>query len=93
MTPQRIEVYKRLGLKIPEPPEFDSTIQDVIQTFYMIIRGRKYIDGTPLPISVRDITDVVSVHPVNVPRSTLDEIIFSLDDLSLSEQRKSSENK
>ena len=88
LTPKRIEIYKRLGVQIPEPPSFDGDIQDVLQTFYMVIKGRQYTDGQPLPISVRDITDVVSVHPIDVPRSVLDNIVFELDGILLSEQRK-----
>ena len=74
-----------LGLDVPEPPSFDASIQDVIQTFYLVDRGRNYTDGQPLPISVKNITDVVSVHPVDVPRSVLDGIIFELDSLVLNE--------
>ena len=42
----------------------------------------------PLPLSVRDITDVVEAHPIDMPRSMLDYIIFALDDLERSEQGK-----
>ena len=74
-----------LGLDVPEPPSFDVNIQDVIQTFYLVDRGRNYTEGQPLPISVKNITDVVSVHPIDVPRSVLDSIIFELDNLVLNE--------
>ncbi len=74
-----------LGLDVPEPPSFDASIQDVIQTFYLVDRGRNYTEGQPLPISVKNITDVVSVHPIDVPRSVLDSIIFELDNLVLNE--------
>lgn len=42
----------------------------------------------PLPLSVRDITDVVEAHPIDMPRSMLDYIIFALDDLERIEQGK-----
>lgn len=74
-----------LGMDAPKPPSFDADIQDVIQTFFMVARGRSYTEGQPLPISVKNITDVVSVHPINVPRSILDGIIFELDNLVLDE--------
>lgn len=74
-----------LGLDVPEPPSFDASIQDVIQTFYLVDRGRNYTEGQPLPISVKNITDVVSVHPIDVPRSVLDSIIFEIDSLVLNE--------
>lgn len=82
-----------LSLDVPEPPPYDATIQDVIQTFFMVLRGRSYTDGQPLPLSVRDITDVVSVHPIAVPRSVLDSIIFELDNILLDEHHKQSETK
>lgn len=78
-----------LGLDVPEPPSFDASIQDVIQTFYLVDRGRNYTEGQPLPISVKNITDVVSVHPIDVPRSVLDSIIFELDNLVLNEVAES----
>ena len=78
-----------LGLDVPEPPSFDASIQDVIQTFYLVDRGRNYTEGQPLPISVKNITDVVSVHPIDVPRSVLDSIIFELDNLVLDEVAES----
>ena len=82
-----------LSLDVPEPPPYDATIQEVIQTFFMVLRGRSYTDGQPLPLSVRDITDVVSVHPIAVCRSVLDSIIFELDNILLDEHRKQSETK
>ena len=78
-----------LGLDVPEPPSYDASIQDVIQTFYLVARGRNYTDGQPLPISVKNITDVVSVHPIDVPRSVLDSIIFEIDSLVLNEVAES----
>lgn len=78
---------------MPEPPQFDSDIQSIIEIYHFSARARRYIEGCALPLTVGDITDVVNAHPVNVPRSILDEIIFALDDLVLQKQRKSSENK
>lgn len=45
-----------------------------------------------MPLSVRDISDVVTAHPIDVPRSTLDYIVFALDDMVLSKQRKVAQN-
>ena len=85
--------YARLGLSIPEPPKFDSTTQQVIQTFILADRARKYIDGQALRLSVRDVTDVIEVHPIDMPRSILDYIIFSIDDIVLNEQRTAHKDK
>lgn len=45
-----------------------------------------------MPLSVRDISDVVIAHPIDVPRSTLDYIIFALDDMVMDERRKVVQN-
>lgn len=39
-------------------------------------------------LSVRDITEVVTAHPVAIPRAVLDKAIFEIDDMVLAEQRK-----
>ena len=80
--------YARLGMKPPEPPSYDDITQQVIQTFILATRARKYIEGQSLPLTVGDITDVITAHPIDMTRSTLDYIIFALDDLVLSEQRE-----
>lgn len=73
---------------MPEPPQFDSDIQSIIETYQLVARGRNYTDGTPLPLSVRNVTEVIEVHPIPIHRSLLDPIIFAIDDMVLSEQRK-----
>jgi hypothetical protein len=88
-----MQVMAHLQMDVPEPPSFDMNIQTILQTFYLASRARNYIEGQPLPISVRDITDVVYAHPVELPRSMLDPIIFAIDDLVMSEHRKQSEIK
>ena len=75
-------------MQIPEPPQYDGDIQDIIETYQLIVRGRNYIEGQPMRLSVRDITEVVTAHPVAIPRSVLDKAIFEIDDMVLSEQRK-----
>lgn len=80
--------YARLGLALPEPPTYDVTTQQVIQAFILISRARRYIEGSPLPLTVRDITDVVTAHPIDMPRNILDYIIFALDEIVLSEKQK-----
>lgn len=80
--------YARLGLQLPEPPQFDIDIQSIIETYYLVARGRNYTEGQPLPLGVRQVTDVVNVHPIAIHRSLLDPIIFAIDDLVLSQQRK-----
>ncbi|MGP5296808.1 hypothetical protein ACTXL0_07230 [Psychrobacter faecalis] len=75
-------------MELPEPPQFDSITQQIIQTFILASRARRYIEAHPLPLTVRDITDVVEAHPIDMPREMLDYIIFALDDKEREEQGK-----
>lgn len=92
LTPKRIEIYKRLGVEIPKPPVYDDITQQVIQTFILACRGRRYIEAQPLPLRVKDITEVIEAHPIDMPRSMLDYIIFALDDLERAEHNKSNKD-
>lgn len=75
-------------MELPEPPQFDSITQQIVQVFILAIRARRYVEQQPLPLTVRDITDVVEAHPIDMPREMLDYIIFALDDKDRSEQGK-----
>lgn len=44
--------------------------------------------GTPLPLTVRDISDVIDAHPTLIDRETIDEGVFAIDDEWLSEVRE-----
>ncbi|AKG19818.1 hypothetical protein AAX09_07505 [Moraxella bovoculi] len=58
--------------------------------FYLASRARRYIGmtGTPLPLTVRDISDVIDAHPTLIDRETIDEGVFAIDDEWLSEVRE-----
>lgn len=77
-----------LGLEIPSEPIKDIDTHEIINIFYLVSRGRGYIGGmgvTPLPISVRDINDVLAAHPVLMDREVLDSCVFALDEVYLTE--------
>lgn len=38
-------------------------------------------------MSVKDVTSVIYAHPVDIPRSMLDPIIFAIDDIVLANHR------
>ena len=59
-----------------------------MQVFILATRARRYVEQQALPLTVRDITDVVEAHPIDMPREILDYIIFALDDKERSEQSK-----
>ena len=80
-----------IGLDIPIEPSSDYDVYAVINTFYLANRGRGYLSGmavSPLPLSVRDISDVLAAHPVMLDRDVLDGGVFALDDIYLSESNE-----
>lgn len=80
-----------IGLDIPIEPSSDYDVYAVINTFYLANRGRGYLSGmavSPLPLSVRDINDVLAAHPVMLERDVLDGCVFALDDIYLSESNE-----
>lgn len=83
-----------IGLDIPIEPSSDYDVYAVINTFYLANRGRGYLSGmavSPLPLSVRDITHVLTVHPVLIERDVLDACVFAIDDIYLSEASEKAE--
>lgn len=77
-----------IGLDIPIEPSSDYDVYAVISTFYLANRGRGYLSGmavSPLPLSVRDISHVLTAHPVLIERDVLDACVFAIDDIYLSE--------
>ena len=80
-----------IGLDIPIEPSSDYDVYAVINTFYLANRGRGYLSGmavSPLPLSVRDIGDVLTAHPVMLERDVLDACVFAIDDIYLSESNE-----
>lgn len=83
-----------IGLDVPDEPKSDYDVYAVINTFYLANRGRSYLSGmavSPLPLSVRDISDVLTAHPVMVERDVLDACVFAIDDIYLSEANEKAE--
>ena len=73
---------------MPNAIKSDPLTNQIIRVFHLAERSRRYCNSFPLELSVRDITDVVSVHPVPLHRDVLDEIIFMLDDYKLQKVHK-----
>ena len=59
----------------------------LLNTFRNITRGRRFIatmaGAFPLPLSAREISDWLEAHPPAMPRSEIDEVVFTLDSLCL----------
>ena len=83
-----------LDLDVPDEPIADYVTRAAIGTFYLASRSRRYISGMatmPLPLGVKDITDVLEAHPTHISRNTLDPCIFALDDIYLQDENTQSE--
>lgn len=83
-----------IGLDVPNEPPTNYDIHAVISTFYLANRGRAYLSGmavSPLPLSVRDINEVLAAHPVMLERDVLDGCVFAIDDIYLSEANEKAE--
>lgn len=72
-----------------QAPELDPITASLLNAFRNISRSRRYLVGAksaiPLRLAVRDITDWLEVHPVPLPRSIIDSVIFELDELAIAE--------
>ena len=62
----------------------------LLNAFRNAARGRRYLVGAaavqPLRLSAREITDWLEVHPLPLPRRLVDEVIFALDEVALTEE-------
>lgn len=71
------------GVDIPPQPPSDYYVEAIINTFFFASPARKIVIGLDnilyLKLSVKDITDVVEVHDVPIPRSMLDVCILAID--------------
>lgn len=74
---------------IPEEPEVDSITAYLLHLFRNVCRARQYMTtmsgAFPLPLSASQINDWLAGHPSPLPRDMIDEVVFALDDLVMSE--------
>ena len=72
-----------VGVEMPDEPISDYDTHSVINTFWLANRSRSYLSGitvSPLPLTVKDISDVLAVYPVLMDRHMLDKAVFAIDD-------------
>ncbi|MCS3467083.1 hypothetical protein M2401_000804 [Pseudomonas sp. JUb42] len=74
---------------MPDEPETDSLTQYLLNTFRNVCRGRRLLSnmsGTfPIPLAAREISDWLEAHPTPLPRHWVDEVMFALDGIVMSE--------
>ncbi|OOR87278.1 hypothetical protein B0181_10535 [Moraxella caviae] len=80
-----------MGLDVPDEPPTDYIINALLNIFYLAARSRRYVGGmgaVALPLTVKDISDVLFAHPVYLSRTVIDSVIFALDNLWLEQNRR-----
>lgn len=74
-------------MAVPDEPENDAVTAYLLSTFRNITRGRRFLTtmagAFPLPLSAREISDWLEAHPPAMPRSEIDEVVYTLDALCL----------
>lgn len=80
-------------MAVPDEPENDPVTAYLLSTFRNITRGRRFLTtmagAFPLPLSAREISDWLEAHPPAMPRSEIDEVVYTLDALCLKEEDES----
>lgn len=66
---------------------------EILNAYAIISRSRAYagMTGSPLPLSIRDIEQYLSVRPIKIDRDEFEAAIFALDDAWRDEWAKKQE--
>ena len=77
---------------VPEP-QIDGVTGEILNAYAVISRSRAYagMTGSPLPLSIRDIEQYMSVRPIQIDRDEFETAIFALDDAWRDEWAKKQE--
>ena len=51
----------------------------MVEAFYLMNRGRRYIEGAPLNLSIADISEYVAVYDPPFTRYEFDACVMALD--------------
>ncbi|WP_051600488.1 hypothetical protein [Pseudomonas moraviensis] len=77
-------------MEVPDEPEIDPITAYLLNTFRNVCRGRRMVSSMagafPLPLSAREISDWLEAHPAPMPRDEVDEVMFALDYIVISEK-------
>ena len=79
-------------MAVPEEPETDAITRYLLNTFRNVCRGRRMLatmtGAHPMPLSAREISDWLEAHPSPMPRHEVDEVMFFLDHIVMSEKEE-----
>lgn len=71
---------------MPDEPFLDVITGSILNAYRNAARARRYLVGAsvhPLRLSAREISDWLDVHPLPMPRSFVDDVMFALDEVAL----------
>ena len=79
-------------MAVPEEPETDAITSYLLNTFRNVCRGRRMLatmtGAHPMPLAAREISDWLEAHPSPMPRHEVDEVMFALDCIVLSDKEE-----
>ena len=77
-------------MAVPDEPPTDAITAYMLNTFRNVCRGRRVLatmkGAYPMPLSAREISDWLEAHPSPMPRHEVDEVMFALDYIDLSDR-------
>ena len=77
------KAYAYLNQKMPDEPEYSEVANQIIEAFYVLVRGRRYEQRVMLPLSLHDLAVYCDSYDIGVTRQEFDAAIFALDNLYL----------
>lgn len=77
-----------MGIKLPDPPKYSYTANTLIEAYNTIARSRRYEQGTPLALSIADLSAYCDLYEPPVERYIFNAVIFDLDNQFIDEAYK-----
>lgn len=82
-------IRKRLGLPIPVEPENDGITSTLLELFYLADRSRRFVEYSPLPLSVPEIKACMDVMALDgLSEREVFNAMFELDRIRLERWRR-----
>ncbi len=72
-----------MNLELPKAPEYSYLADFFLQAYLQISRARRYEQGIPLPLSLRDVADFADHENLPVSRRLFHQVVFAIDDVAL----------
>lgn len=80
---KRKNVRDYLNLPQEAAPEYSYLADYLVAAYVQIARARRYEQGVPLPLSLRDVADFADCADVPVSRALINRAVFAIDDAAM----------